>query len=288
MGNQIYRKLLLAILLASAPLAAAEVFRISKVHAEPSADTRPFELGDGEGREVLHVGNEAIVSSADVEEVWRSVLQEHALDFKLTPAGAKALAKATKDGAGQLRLAILIDDQIMSAPTVKDQLGKVFSVSGLDEPGEDLEFIAMRIGGRSDEEIQKFLLEREHAPPPLPKTEKAKKDLRRLQAMLPDLEVDDERGLVRWIEGIELTLKDGETEPHPQDYADLLSMIHSAGLMAKEADLIDVNCSVVKTLANKFPEVGALGEKAEEGQVKLLALGALLKPYLFGEKEYPN
>lgn len=275
---------------ASTPLAAAEVFRISKVHAEPSAETREFKLGKGEDLELLHVGNEPVLTSADVETVRRSVVQENTLDFKVSEAGAKALAKATELGAGQLRLAILIDDQVMSAPTVTSQLGGSFCVSGLDELEEDLEFLAMRIEGRSDEEIQKFLLERENAEPPAPKPEMpAEKNRRRLHAKMPDFEIDDERfGVIRWIEGIQLTLKEGETKPHSQDYADLISMIHSSALMAEEADLIDANCSVVKTLAEKFPEVAALGKNAGDGQIKLLELRDLLEPYLFGEKEFPK
>jgi hypothetical protein len=281
-------KLLLWFLLAQ-PLAAAEVFRISKVHAEATAETREFKLGKGEDLELLHVGNEPILTSADVESVRRSVVQENTLDFKVTEAGARKLSKATELGAGQLRLAILIDDEVMSAPTVNTQLGGAFCVSGLDELEEDLEFLAMRIEGRSDEEIQKFLLARENAAPPAPKPEMpAEKDRRRLQAEMPDFEMDGERGVIRWIEGIQLTLKAGETEPHPQDYADLLSLIHSAAELAEGADLIEANCSVVKTLADRFPEVRALGEKTDNGQIKLLDLRDVLKPYLFGEKEFPK
>lgn len=113
------------------------------------------------------------------------------------------------------------------------------------------------------------------------------KNLRRLIGKAPDFEMTDERfGLIRWVEGWQLSLKKGETEPHAQDYADLLSWIHSAASVSNESDSIDANCPVVEILA-KLPEVSALRKVGEE-KLNLFKLRDALNPYIQGEKLLPG
>ncbi len=114
------------------------------------------------------------------------------------------------------------------------------------------------------------------------------KNLRRLSAKFPgDGVADKDFGTVRWIEKVELFLQQGQHQPHAQDYADLISMIYHAAITEKESALIVANCSVVKTLAEGFPEVEDLRKTAQDGKISLLKLSDLLKPYMLGEKPFP-
>lgn len=110
------------------------------------------------------------------------------------------------------------------------------------------------------------------------------KSLRRLKAKLPGEGVaDNDFATIPWIEKVELFLQPGQQKPHAQDYADLISMISN---FADENSLIEANCSVVRKLADGFPEVEALRKSAHDGKINLRKLNELLKPYILGEKQF--
>ncbi len=114
-------------------------------------------------------------------------------------------------------------------------------------------------------------------------------NLCRLNLKLPGEGVaDNDFGTVRWIEKIELFLKDGFGKPHAQDYGVLISLICSCSTAADESALIEANCAVVKTLAEGFPEVEELRKTAKDGKISLLKLSDLVKPYITGEKTFPE
>lgn len=383
--------------------ASGEVLRLSKVVAEGSANAERIELSHGNEREVLFVEKQAIITRADVKSAMRSPQQENALDIALTEEGGKKLGAATKDAHGDMRIAVLIDEKVVLAPVVNQQLGNQFVIEGLKEyPDDDLHLLGWRIEGKSDEEIAKLLRERQqlaNTPPPsrpkpeyysdeeyaalkkerekvgifyldqLPTEEELNKRIksgmsaadvvnelgratdttldddqrvtglqyslaperrslsiemrpdgiavhffkgemtgwgintsnapregkppkggrRALSAVFPKADFSrKDFDMVRWVEEIQILPKDGETTATPQDYADLISLIHSCGTAAKESDQIEANCSVVKTLADGFPEAEALRKASKEGTISLIKLRDLLDPYLFGKKEFPG
>lgn len=380
-----------------------ETFRLNKVVAEGAANSERVELHHEEKNEILFIEKQAIVTGADVKSATRYPGDEDTLAITLTEEGGKKLGAATTDSYGRMRLAILIDDKVVSAPVVMAKLGTDFIVSGLHEyPDEDLDLLGWRIEGKSDEEIARRLRAKEitrktpHPPRPEPeyysedeyallKKEREKmgmfyvdeipteeqlatrlkvgmtqpevvdeigkatmtksneaggvdsldyhlaperrsltremhpdgfevqfrddkvtgwkisiwssaprepkpqgKSLRRLKAKFPGEGVaDKDFGKVSWIEKVELFLQPGQQKPHAQDYLDLMSLIN-ATTAADEHSLIEANCSVVRTLADGFPEAEALRKSAQDRKISLLKLNDLLKPYLLGEKPFPE
>lgn len=112
---------------------------------------------------------------------------------------------------------------------------------------------------------------------------------RALSAVMPKADfARDDFDMVRWVEEIQLFRKEGDKAPTPQDHMDLLSIIFSTAMAADEPALIEPNCSVVKTLAEGFPEVEELRKASGEGKISLIKLNDLLKPYIFGEKPFPE
>lgn len=384
-------------------MVSGEVLRLSKVVAEGSANAERIELNHGNEREVLFVEKQPIVTRADVKSAMRSPQQEDALAITLTEEGGKKLGAATKDAHGDMRIAVLIDEKVVLAPVVNQQLGNQFVIEGLKEyPGDDLDFLVWRIEGKSDEEIAKLLWERRQAaimpPPPRPepeyysdeeyaalKKEREKRGMfyldelpteeelnKRIKAGMSSADVVNELGrathatldgdqrvtdlhyklaperrslsikmrpngfavhfskgemvswgietsdapregkppkggrralnavfpkadfarkdfdMVRWVEEIQILPKEGEKTATPQDYADLISLVHSCAAAAKESALIEADCSMVKTLAEGFPEVEELRKASNEGKISLMKLRDLLKPYLLGEKPFPG
>ena len=391
------------VLFCASPWASGETFRLSRVLVEGAPNSERFEL-QGNEPQILFVEKHAIVTGADVKSAMRLPQQIDSLEISLTEEGGVKMGAATEDARGDMRIAILIDDKVVSAPVVNTKLGKSFVIDGLKEfPDEDLDLLGWRIQGKTDDEIAELLREtmriKKTPPPPRPQPEyyndeefaalkKARekigmfyldqlpteeelgkrlkigmtqadvisefgpasgtshddagnldsldyglapekrslaewrpdgvrvqfsegkvnrwgisrwtdaprqakpqakgKSFRRLTAKLPGGGVaDKDFGTVRWIEEIELFLQEGQQRPHAQDYADLISMIWGVATAAKEPDLIEANCSVVKTLAEGLPEVEALRKTAKDSKVSLIRLNDLLKPYLLGEKPFP-
>ena len=111
---------------------------------------------------------------------------------------------------------------------------------------------------------------------------------RGLNAKMPGAGFADRNfGTVQWIEGIELSLKNGHDKPLPQDYVDCMSLIRMAAELDKKPTLIEANCAVVKILAEAFPKVEALRKTAENDKISLSKLQDLLEPYLCGAKPLP-
>ncbi len=156
--------------------ASGEILRFSKVVAEGTADATRFEYQDGENAETLFIANQAIVTRADVELVVRSPQQIDALAMRLTKEGGEKLGAATKGARGDMRIAVLIDEKVVLAPIVNQQLGNQFVIDGLKEyPDEELDLLGWRIEGKSDDEIARLLRDKEifglTPPPPRPEPE---------------------------------------------------------------------------------------------------------------------
>lgn len=149
-------------LLIHSSLACGELLRLSKVAGGENANTERFELTNGDKREVLFVEKQAIITGADVKSAMRSPQQAHALAVMLTDGGGKKLGAATNDAHGDMRIAILINGEVVTAPTVNMKLGKHFIIEGLkDIPDSDLDLLGWQIEGRSDEEIARLLREKQ-------------------------------------------------------------------------------------------------------------------------------
>ncbi len=67
----------------------------------------------------------------------------------------------------------------------------------------------------------------------------------------------------------------------------LISLVTSIASAGNESASIEANCSVVAILAANFPEIADL-KKSSEGGINLFKLRDALKPYLFGEKPFPD
>jgi hypothetical protein len=364
-----------------------ETFRLSKVVAESVANSERVELNQDGMSEILFIEKQAVVTGADVKSAMRFPGEENALAVTLTEEGGMKLGAATENAQGNMRIAILIEDKVVSAPFVMVKLGNNFLINGLEEfPDDDLDLLGWQIEGRSDEEIATRLREKRAVPTTAPKPpqepeyysdveyallkkEREKIGMFYLDELPTEAQLDqrlkvgmtqadviskfgkatrtqvDEEGklesleydlapekrsfsdesrpdafavrfindtvsrwgincwtdaprepkpqgknlrTVPWIEKVELSLQPGQQMPHAQDYADLISMIHNIAITADENSLIEANCSVVITLAEGFPEAEVLRKSAQNGEISLLKLNNLLKPYFFGQKPFPE
>ena len=143
----------------------AEIFRISRAYVEERPGTTKFTLGKDDKFQTFFVENEALILRAEVKTVSFSASSLGALEFTLSEKGAEKLSDATKDMRfGEARLAILINDKLVSCPTVQYQLGGQFVVNGLEGSGLDLGRVIREILGKSQVEFeegerQKKLLE---------------------------------------------------------------------------------------------------------------------------------
>jgi len=107
-------------------------FAISKIADKPSAETREMkvEKPDGSG-ETLQVEKSTVVTEKDVEKVRPYITQLGAMEIELTEEGGGKMAAATKDFILK-RMAVIVDGQLISAPTLKTApLGRKFIIEGL-------------------------------------------------------------------------------------------------------------------------------------------------------------
>jgi hypothetical protein len=112
---------------------------------------------------------------------------------------------------------------------------------------------------------------------------------RALNAKIPQADLAAENfDIIRWVEKIELSFKDGEEKPTAQDLMDLVSIVFSAAQIGEDTSMIESNCSVVAMLADVLPEVETLRSNAQDGKISLLKLNELLSPYVLGEKSLPE
>jgi hypothetical protein len=150
-------------------LAHGEFFRLSKVAAKESTNTDRFEIKNGDATEVVFVEKKAIITGADVKSATRSPQQADTLAVTLTDKGGEKLGAATADARGDMRLAILIDGNVVMAPIVSMKLGNNFIIDGLKEyPGDDLDLLGWQIEGKNDEEIARLLREKQMSAPAAP------------------------------------------------------------------------------------------------------------------------
>lgn len=110
-----------------------------------------------------------------------------------------------------------------------------------------------------------------------------------MNAKIPQADLAAENfDIIRWVEKIELSFKDGEEKPTAQDLMDLVSIVFSAAQIGEDTSMIESNCSVVAMLADVLPEVETLRSNAQDGKISLLKLNELLSPYVLGEKSLPE
>ena len=95
-----------------------ETFRMSKVVAEGTADSEKVELCHEGKSEFLFIEKKTIITGADVKSALRSPAEENTLWVTLTEEGGKKLGAATVDARGNMRIAVLNDSKIVSAPIV--------------------------------------------------------------------------------------------------------------------------------------------------------------------------
>ncbi|RYG85339.1 MAG: hypothetical protein EON58_23130, partial [Alphaproteobacteria bacterium] len=133
---------------------AAEKLRLSKVSEVETQGTERLVLSKDSDKKEIFVEKEAIVTEADIDSASLSPVNE--VNFTFSETGAKKLADATKVGHGVMRIAILVNGELISAPVVMAQLGRNISVNGLDHI-EDLDVFCWKIQGKSDEEIVALL-----------------------------------------------------------------------------------------------------------------------------------
>ncbi len=95
---------------------------------------------DADGKETsttILLSRSPAVSGANVRNAFPSPSEQDAVGVTLDSEGAeKMLALTEKMQLGVDRIAIVLDGEVISAPTVQAKLSKNFSISGLREPGE--------------------------------------------------------------------------------------------------------------------------------------------------------
>lgn len=84
----------------------------------------------------------ASLGGSDIQTAMPSASSFDAVDVTLNNNGAEKMFNLTKNlRKGIDRIAIVLDDRVISAPEVKDTLSKNFVINGLNEPGEVKELI---------------------------------------------------------------------------------------------------------------------------------------------------
>ncbi len=95
---------------------------------------------DADGKEnstTILLSRSPAVSGANIQNAYPSPSEQDAVGVTLDSEGAeKMLALTEKMQLGVDRIAIVLDGEVISAPTVQAKLSKNFSISGLREPGE--------------------------------------------------------------------------------------------------------------------------------------------------------
>lgn len=112
---------------------------------EPSYRAYPLPVKDQEGNEYttpILLKRAASLGGSDIEIATPSSSSFDAVDVTLNNKGAEKMFNLTKDlRKGIDRIAIVLDERVISAPQVQDTLSKNFVINGLNEPGEVKELI---------------------------------------------------------------------------------------------------------------------------------------------------
>ncbi len=127
-------------------LPAGNRMQIRKVsNDDPNAERMEMISPGGEGgglqKQELRVAREVIVWDEHVGHATVTAGQEdYRVDITLNDTGSRRLAAATAKGHGTLRLAVIVDGRLKSAPVVQTQLGSTFQISRFTQ-AEALNFI---------------------------------------------------------------------------------------------------------------------------------------------------
>lgn len=157
------------LLLVTALAAHAEIIRLSSVVKNDGAGITRFELGEGEGVQILFVEDKAIITETDIAHAIPSPAGKDSIDISLSGEGTEKMIEATKIMRPAIdRIAILVDGKILSAPVVQSvPLGKFFVINGLTQENEPMK-LAARLSGKSEKEIADELAKREQRLKDLP------------------------------------------------------------------------------------------------------------------------
>lgn len=111
-----------------------------KIEIIPGYRTYPLKEKDQEGNEFTRpilLSRRVALSGANIASAYPDPSQPDAVGVTLDSEGTDKMIALTSDmRLGVDRLAIVLDDEVISAPVVQARLAKVFSISGLREPGE--------------------------------------------------------------------------------------------------------------------------------------------------------
>ena len=100
---------------------SSHILEMRLVSETPVEGWMEQEYPQGEGT-MLYLSPEAALSNVDIEKAWPEEMPEGAgIGILFNEEGAKKLARLTGEHIGE-RLAILLDGNIMTAPTIRAQL----------------------------------------------------------------------------------------------------------------------------------------------------------------------
>jgi len=103
---------------------------IFKVLGEPTPDTQEMILKDKDTVETLHVDRNIQLSDRDFKSLSLVDGDEISILITLTGEGAKKFAELTKSSIGK-RVAIVADNQVLSAPVVRQEIsGDSIQITG--------------------------------------------------------------------------------------------------------------------------------------------------------------
>ncbi len=107
---------------------------------EPGYSAFQYTEKDAEGNEItstILLKRVAALGGSDIESAYPSQQRADAASVTLNSKGAEKMFNLTKNMRyGEDRIAILLDGEVICAPTVNEALSKNFEISGLEDPGE--------------------------------------------------------------------------------------------------------------------------------------------------------
>jgi len=122
--------ILTLVLVCSASAMDQMTIGIFKVLGEPTPDTQEMILKDKDTSETLHVDRNIQLSDRDFKSLSLVDGDEISILITLTGEGAKKFAELTKSSIGK-RVAIVADNQVLSAPVVRQEIsGDSIQITG--------------------------------------------------------------------------------------------------------------------------------------------------------------
>lgn len=126
------------------------ILRVARVLEKGAENVELMTLVRGEEKEELHVSKESIVTDKDVEDAWPQQQGNTVqIGIKLNEAGADRMGEATAGmDLGKDRLAVIMEGELVMAPTVNDRLkGNFVVMLGRDGDFNEASHLAQRILG---------------------------------------------------------------------------------------------------------------------------------------------